>query len=54
LSYPSNITYQDNGSKIIVDSIDPIYKGTISNFIRIKLEKKVPYRITLTPNCEDF
>lgn len=54
LSYPTTISYQRVGLRIIIDSIPSFSKGIMSETIQVSLEQKVPYEVTLTPSCAGF
>eukprot|EP01017_Pseudomicrothorax_dubius_P036244 TRINITY_DN5170_c0_g1_i7.p1 TRINITY_DN5170_c0_g1~~TRINITY_DN5170_c0_g1_i7.p1 ORF type:complete len:641 (-),score=124.40 TRINITY_DN5170_c0_g1_i7:50-1972(-) len=54
LNYPSNIIYQRQGLRIIVDDIPNLIVNTMSNDIKITLERAVPYNVYLTPSAPGF
>jgi hypothetical protein len=49
MSYPSTITYQKAGLKIVVDFIPDLPMGMMTSDIQITLQMSVPYTIKCTP-----
>jgi len=54
LSYPTTIDYKREGLKITVATIADFSVGLMSDFITVTLERKVPYKVELTPTAEGF
>mmetsp|Transcript_13854 Transcript_13854/g.11833 ORF Transcript_13854/g.11833 Transcript_13854/m.11833 type:complete len:107 (+) Transcript_13854:8185-8505(+) len=54
LSYPTTISYERDGLRIVIGDIEDFAVGTTSDFISVTLERKVPYEVQLTPSATGF